>query len=362
MSKQNPFIDLGATIANSLVSPFAVFAKKFASFCLSASRQSEASCAAPTPATIVADHADSSHAGQCVAGDKDTACAAPAPTEAAKEAAVPTMPIAAPEADPARPEPNSGTSLPGDIASPASCPVAAADPALDAIRARIASLQTQVVDLETRKAEMEQLIDEFAFCQYQALGELVGEQLRLQHELLQRRAARSSRPEDEQAAAAAAEEYQAYQKARNEPDAPQVALADGEREELKALYRSAVMRCHPDRVDEAAKPQAHEMFLRTQDAYRRRDLESLRLISRQLAAGDSASPSGGAPTSRELLEGLLESLLDKGAALLLAIQSLQMQAQYRRAHHREQWEDYFAAARERLEDECEAMRRQLSRC
>jgi len=122
-----------------------------------------------------------------------------------------------------------------------------------------------------------------------------------------------------------------------------------------------VMRCHPDRVDEAAKPLAHEMFLRTQDAYRRRDLESIRLISRQLAAGDTSS-TNDVPTSRERLEGLLGSLLDKGAELLLAIQSIQMQAQYSRARNREQWDEYFAAARERLEDECRAMRRQLSAC
>lgn len=362
MSKPNPFIDLGMMIAKNLVSPFAIFAKNFASFGLPRSRRSAEPCPPPTPATIVADKVDTGHAEVGLAGNQEAALAGLPPTVATRKKAAPTMPITAPVARRKKTAPNSGTIVPCDIAPPVSCPVPAADPELDAVRARVASLEAQVVDLETRKAEMEQLIDEFAFCQYRALGELVGEQLRLQHELLERRAERSSRPEDEQAAAAAAEEYRAYQKARDEPDAPQVALADGEREELKTLYRAAVMRCHPDRVDEAAKPLAHEMFLRTQDAYRRRDLESLRLISRQLAAGDTSSPSSNSPTSRERLEGLLDSLLDKGAELLLAIQSIQMQAQYRRARNREQWEEYFTAARERLEEECGAMRRQLAGC
>jgi len=362
VSKQNPFTNLGAMIARSLVSPFAVFAKKFASFGLRGSRRSAEPCPPPAPATIVADKVDTGHAEAGLAGEPETAFAGPAPTETPRKKAIPKKPIAAPVARRKKTPPNSGTIVTGDAAPPVSPPVPAADPELDAVRARVASLEAQVVDLETRKAEMEQLIDEFAFCQYRALGELVGEQLRLQHELLERRAERSSRPEDEQAAAAAAEEYQSYQKARDQPDSPEVPLADGEREELKALYRAAVMRCHPDRVDEAAKPQAHEMFLRTQDAYRRRDLQSMRLISRQLAAGDTSAPSSNRPTSRERLEGLLNSLLDKGAELLLAIQSIKMQAQYRRALNREQWDEYFAAARERLEDECSAMRRQLSGC
>lgn len=245
-------------------------------------------------------------------------------------------------------------------ASRRGCPTLAADPELTALRSRVASMEKRVVDLETRKAEMEQLLDEYAFCQYQALGELMGEQLRLQHQVLLLRAERSSRLEDRQAADAAGDECKAYQQALAEPAVPQVALADDEREELRALYRAAAMRCHPDRVGEAEKALAHEMFLRTQDAYRRRDLAAMRLISRQLAAGETPSPSSDGSTSRELLEVRLDSLLDKGAGLLLAIQSILMQAQYRRALHREQWEEYFTAARQQLESECAALRRQLS--
>jgi hypothetical protein len=180
--------------------------------------------------------------------------------------------------------------------------------------------------------------------------------------VLSQRAERSSRPKDRQAAAAAAAEYRDYQQARDQPESAVADLADGERDELKALYRAAVMHCHPDRVGDAAKPLAHEMFLRTQDAYKRGDLDSMRLINRQLAAGDTASQTTEGPTPRERLEGLRESLLDKGAELLLAIQSIKMQATYRQARNREQWDAYFAAARVRLEDECGAMREELSGC
>lgn len=362
MSQQSPFADLSAAIAKNLARPFAAFAKAFASFGLPRSPPSAESCPPPTVVTIAAGDADSRLAEASPADSEEAAFAGLSPTVANAEQVAPVMPEAAPAPRPRRAAPKSGKIAAGDVAGHRACLVPIADPELDAIRARVASLEMQVVDLETRKAEMEQLIDEFAFCQYRALGELLGEQLRLQHELLRLRAERSAKPEDRQAAADAAEEYQAYQQARAEPDAAQAVLADSEREELKALYRAAVMRCHPDRVDEAAKPLAHEMFLRTQDAYRRRDLETMRLLSRQLAAGDTTSPSSDGSTPRERLEVLRESLLDKGAELLLAIQSIRMQAQYRRALNREQWEDYFAAARERLEKECGALRQQLSGC
>lgn len=224
-------------------------------------------------------------------------------------------------------------------------------------------MERRIVYLETRKVEMEQLLDEYAFCQYRALGELLGEQLRLQHELLRRRAERSAKAEDRQAADAAAEEYRAYQQARSEPAAPPATLPDAERAELKAMYRTAVMRCHPDRVGGADKTRAHVLFLRTQDAYRRRDLETMRLITRQLAAGDLPAPAGDESTSRERLEGLLDSLMDKGVELLLAIDSMRQQGQYRRAkQQRENWEAHFATARQRLEGECALLRRQISRC
>lgn len=350
MNLQNPIHDLYAAIASSFSESFSVFAKTLAKFTRPhRGRLDESQGLSPRAGgrTSPAPNA----AEPLPAGPSDCG-EVPPPVVALEPAARPAAKKI--PADKARPQ--------TDRASRRRSPALAADRELEAIRSRVASMEKQVVDLETRKAEMEQLLDEYAFCQYRALGELLGEQLRLQHQLLQLRAERSSRLEDRQAADAAGDEYQAYQQARYDPAAPQVALADDEREELKALYRAAAMRCHPDRVGEAEKALAHQMFLRTQDAYRHRDLEAMRLISRQLAAGTTPSPTSDGSTPRKRLEALLESLLDKGAGLLLAIQSIQMQAQYRRARHREQWDDHFAAARQQLEGECAALRQQLSGC
>lgn len=392
MSRQNPIRDLRAAIARQLGESLAAFATAFASLGLPGRWRSAEPGGSPVPAALVADDAESRPAGACPAASQESAFADPSPSVAnplppappglAAPLAAAVLPAPAffalvaapavaphslkvppaamppdPAAFPAVPAP-----LPADAAPRRPLPAPAADPELEAVRARVASMEARVVDLETRKAEMEQLLAEYALCQYRALGELLDEHLRLRHEVLRLAAERSSRPEDRQAADAAGEEHAAYRRARAEPAAPPAALAEGEGKELTALYRAAAMRCHPDRVGEAAKERAHAMFLRTQDAYRRRDLEALRQISRQLAAGDLPSPADDESTPRERLEALLESLVDKGVELLLAIQSMQMQEAYRRARCRERWQDYFAAARESLEDECAALRRRLSRC
>lgn len=350
MNRQNPIQDLYAAIAGSFSESFSVFAKTLIKLTQPhRGRPNESQGLSPRAGGQAPPTPSAAAPLPTSPGDCGELSALVMPLEPAARPAARKTPV-----DKARPQ--------ADRASRRCSPALAADPELTAIRSRVAAMEKQVVDLETRKAEMEQLLDEYAFCQYQALGELLGEQLRLQHQILQLRAERSSRLEDRQAADAAGEEYQAYQQARDQAAVPLVALADDERDELKALYRAAAMRCHPDRVGEAEKALAHEMFLRTQDAYRRRDLEAMRLISRQLAAGATPSPTSDGSAPRERLEVLLESLLDKGAGLLLTIQSIQMQAQYRRARHRERWEDYFAAARQQLESECAALRQQLSGC
>lgn len=348
MNRQNPIHDFYAAIAGSFSESFSVFAKTLAKL------------TQPQRGRLDESRGLSPRAGGQASPAPSAAEPWPASPGDGGEAPTPVVPLAAAAPPAAKKKPAVKACPPAERTSPRRSPALAADHELAAIRSRVASMERRVVDLETCKAEMEQLLEEYAFCQYQALGDLLGEQLRLQHQILQLRAARSSSQEDRAAADAADEEYRAYEQARDQPAVPPVALADDERDELRALYRAAAMRCHPDRVGEAEKALAHEMFLRTQDAYRRRDLAAMRLISRQLAAGATPSPTSDGSTPSERLEVLLESLLDKGAGLLLAIQSIQMQAQYRRARHREQWDDYFAAARQQLEAECAALRQQLA--
>lgn len=367
MNPINPISSWFGALSRHFGKAMAVFAGKPAANAPPDRRQPEGSVESPAAAASGASHDDirpaaASEVGEALVHDAGE----PEPAATTSSATLEPASLAAHRTAPKSPKPSKrkttktpASSPPGPAAGQ-TCPALAADPGLEALRAKVAAMETRVINLEATKAELEQLIEEYACCQYRALGSLIGEQLRLQRELSRQVAERSSSPQDQQAAEAAAREYAAYQQALEETPAPPADLADDQREELKALYRATVMLCHPDRVDEAAKLMAHEIFLRTQDAYRRRDLDALRLISRQLAAGNTKSPGNSGSAPREHQEALMESLLDKGTELLMAIQSIKMQPAYRRARHREQWEDHFSEAREGLENQCAALRRQLS--
>lgn len=367
MNLDNLIADIRTTISRNLGRPFAVVGKLLGRRHPPLRRSADDGTGAPTPAPAAAP-ATSAELPPVVSelplaerqhqADARPLADIPPQADALTPAAVPPPPAAPPVV-----APRTATrrkAAPKARTPRAAPPVLAADPELDALRARVSVMEARVVDLEADRAEIDQRLADFAFCQYQALGDVLGEQLRLQHEVLRQRAERSTDPEDEEAAAAAAEEYAAYQREGDTAAATPPALAYDERKELRSLYRAAAMRCHPDRVVDAEKARAHEIFLRTQDAYRRRDLAALRQISQELAA-ERPLPAADSAAPRKHLEALLERLIDKGADLLLAIQTMKMQAQYRLAQRREDWDDHFAALRQQLEAECQALRRELGR-
>jgi hypothetical protein len=246
--------------------------------------------------------------------------------------------------------------------APADAPVAAVpDPDLDRLVARSAMLETQMLDLTARLAEMEQRVREFEHRQYQALGEVLDECLRLRQEYLRLKAQRSAAPADLEAARRAAEEFDAYRRTTEETRKELPALDEEERDELRGLYRAAAMRCHPDRVAEADKASAHGYFLRIQEVYRKNDLAGLRRV---LAEIDSRQPPSQAQAPRLAAGGdeirrRVGSLQIQVADLILAIQTLQLNVTYRQATRLDNWDAHFARSREQFEDECDALRAQI---
>jgi hypothetical protein len=231
------------------------------------------------------------------------------------------------------------------------------DPELDHLRGRAAKLEEQQLELTTRLADMEQRVREFEHRQYQALGGVLAECLRLRHEYLRLQAERSRAAADLAGAQAAREEFEAYRRAAEEVRDDPPPLAADERDELRRLYRAAAMRCHPDRVADAERTNAHDRFLRVQQAYRQRDLATLRLILAEIEAGPAPRPAIAAGVG---LRQRVKALQIQVADLILAIQTLQLSASYRQVSRIEDWDAHFARAREAFEAECAALREQIA--
>ena len=255
-------------------------------------------------------------------------------------------------------------SAPGEPVAPAAI-VAAPDPDAERLLVRRALLESQMLDFSSRLADMAQQVRRYEQHQYRALGEVLGECLRLRQEYLSLKAARSGAAGDREQARQADEDFDAYRRSTAYAVAPLPELDDDEQDELRRLYRAAAMRCHPDRAAEAERAEAHDVFLRVQAAYQGRDLESLRRISAELAgwarpdAEASAAAAGSAATSSGVRRRIAE-LQIQVADLILAVQTLQLDPAYRQAVQVERWDADFAAARAGFEAECEALRAQIA--
>ncbi len=301
-----------------------------------------------------------------------------APVASPRVRAVPpeVLPEVLPEVPPELPE---VPSMPGSDDTPArglesasADPVAPAaivvapDPDAERLFARCALLQGQMLDLTSRLADMEQQVRSYEQHQFAALGEVVGECLRLRQEYLGLKAARSGAAADAENARQADEDFDAYRRSTEHTPAPLPELDDHEQDELRRLYRAAAMRCHPDRAAEAERAEAHDIFLRVQAAYQARDLEGLRGITAELAGwvreGEEVGPAatGVAPASSGVRRRVTE-LQHKVADLILAVQTLQLDPAYRKALQVEHWEAHFADARAGFEAECEALRAEIAR-
>lgn len=239
-------------------------------------------------------------------------------------------------------------------------PLAAApDPELDALLRRAARLEAQQAEFAARLADMEARVNDFAYRQYRALGELLGECLRLRRNYLRLLAARSNADADRERARAAEAEFEAYRRTAAAAAVAPPELDEAGQDELRRLYRAAVMRCHPDRVGEAERDAANTAFLRVQQAYRGRDLAALREVLAELdvpSASAAPTPAGASDRLRQRVGRLQVEVAD----LILAVQTLQLSDHYREVLRAEADDTEFRLARESFEAECAQLRAQIA--
>jgi hypothetical protein len=238
------------------------------------------------------------------------------------------------------------------------------DPDLEKLIARAVMLQGQMRDLTVRLAEMQRLVCQFQQSQYAALGAVLGECLMLRAEYYRLKAEQTGEAADHEEANAAAKERDAFHKTVEESSRqPSAQLDEDEQDELRRLYRAAVMRCHPDRVEDTDKDAAHESFLGVQEAYRRNDLAGLQRLLGELETdviADQRAAATASASTGDLARRRVRDLQNEVADLILAVQTLQLDKVYRQATSVDDWEDYFAHVRSRFIDECATLRSRIS--
>ena len=237
------------------------------------------------------------------------------------------------------------------------------DPELEALRAKVRSLEVRVRDLIQRKATMlDQIV---TFCDRQ-LHELTPLSTRLCELRLQRlRRAKESSPEDEAIAEALATTQRLLEQLRQR--APRKGLPSfvfeppglsrEEEAELRQTFKEALRMCHPDAVPPALKERAEKICKALVSAYQHKNLLAVQDILLQLKTEGVGGAKVPPPeTARAWLDRRLGILSERLAAEEELVEKIEATKSYRTASGIPDWDAWFAAAREKLEAQIEAER------
>jgi hypothetical protein len=164
---------------------------------------------------------------------------------------------------------------------------------LEAKRAELSSLQSQLVEKELELATLESTLTEFNQRYLKIVGTKYSELDRIEVDIADRIAARS--PSDGHAARQAREargRAAASEAALNE--SALVPVQEPKSEELKRLYREAAKKVHPDLTDDPQERKRRDAYMaRVNDAYRRGDEKTLRdLLEEWLHSPESVKGEG----------------------------------------------------------------------
>ncbi len=217
------------------------------------------------------------------------------------------------------------------------------DPAVGLLQLDKKVLEHRLQAYNLEKIELEKVLHEFQHRHSMELGDLLADILHWRKEQFR------DDPEKYQEAAADEEAYR--KEVAEELKKQMFDLNDGEKKEIKKAFRKATHLCHPDKVNEAFREIAMQVFIKLKKAY---DANNLKIVleilkdleSRQFIDSNDEELS----KSVALLEAnrYLQAQIDE---LLKAIFEIQHSETYQLVLDIEDWDAYFKRTKEVLEKE-----------
>ncbi len=214
--------------------------------------------------------------------------------------------------------------------SPPAAPVATSgnltrSPLPGLLRARIQTLTIELAVLEEEKRDAETLIAQYEYLIRLHLGDLILVIAQLKAQRAEQWADKSGRRSDAEQAQAfwAAYEQKIHQVSEARAN-PQPTLTDDAQTELRRLFRKAAAQAHPDRFasDPDRSAAAHAFMTRLNDAYARKDLETLRKLAADLDDGLIFDTTSEQTDEVAILEKRLGRLITRKAELIAELAAL----------------------------------------
>jgi len=228
------------------------------------------------------------------------------------------------------------------------------DPELGELKLELKSLEIQISALENEKQEIDRTLHAFQYRHTMELGDLMRQILLLSKEILRREA--ELNPEKEAEFEEAQREYEEFEADFKTSSEKEVAtLSPEEQQEIKAMFRACTKLCHPDVVADEYKDEAAVAFHKLADAYDCNDMETVKEVYRNLQKGIFAATSDTLNDVQRMHRSLV-TMRSKLSDLAKQIRLVRNTEVYREVAAIADWDEYFATAKQQMQDELERLK------
>lgn len=234
------------------------------------------------------------------------------------------------------------------------------------LRFELKILELRLESLSNEQADLERNILLFNRMQYEILGDITQQILELKkryYEEIARKMREQPEMNDEEELANAQEQaqeakqtYEEYSEEFEEIKQTEVRQLNKEQQKsLKKLFRQCSALCHPDKVPEALKEQASQMFIEVKNAYDNNDIEQLTRLYQALKAGNFTQTRSSTLKQLDVLRSSVAEMRYKIDQVLQELQAFQqnpvLNVLQRIGSEQTDWEAYLNQQRPHLENE-----------
>ncbi len=226
------------------------------------------------------------------------------------------------------------------------------DPEIPALKLEIRGMEYQISSIEDELTESRKTIHLYEVKHNQELGELIVKLLRRKREVL-----KDEVKEDES-------KKEAYEEAKKDYEDFKETFADLEKEEvfelteeeeevLKALYRKASMKCHPDKVTD--KKRANKIFNELATAYKANDLKRVKEIFNNLENDSPFVSKSELIDEKKKLIARAAELEQIRHDLIESLRDIKESEVYQTIMNIDDWNSHFEDIKRQLESELQTL-------
>lgn len=229
------------------------------------------------------------------------------------------------------------------------------DPEVILLQLEINILAQELTKRQRLKARLEAQIQTLSRRYKQELGHLLAELLQLRRDQLAGQAAQA--PDKQAAYEQARTAYDNFEAQNQTSPQKEAGLAPAQHQELKKLFRQACKLCHPDVVADEFKTRARATFIELKTAYEQNDLARVAEIYRLLSQAQSPREKAKLAGNKAALAQERDDLRQRLQLIRGEIIALKQSKSYQRLLSTDDWDDYFAGIKAKLQRQINRLKR-----